>query len=130
MRRTHRERRGANAIEFALILPVLLMLITGIMDYGYAYAVRTVASTAARTGARIGALTPQADNPDTAALTAAVAKWQSVGMPVTPTIVAFRSGDPELMVVRVRVDLASLVGLVVGPGSLEITAVHRMQDQP
>lgn len=128
--RSPRSRRGANAVEFALILPILLALITGIMDYGYSYAVRTVANTAARAGARAGALTPQDEDPDTAATDAAAAKWISVGMPLTPTMVAFRTGTPEVMVVRMRVDLTTLVGLVLGPSTVEVTAVQRMEDQP
>lgn len=129
--RTLRPRRGANAIEFALILPVLLVLLTGIMDYGYAYAVRNAANAAARAGARAGALTAQVEGPDVAATDAAAARWLSVGLPLTPTMVAFRTTTvPQQMVVRIRVDLASLIGLVVGPGTIEVTAIQRMEDQP
>ena len=123
-------RRGANAIEFALILPPLLALLTGIMDYGWLYMVRTVATTAAREGAREGAFTPQDDDPNTAAATAASAKWDTFGLPVTPTFVAFRSGVPELMVVRIHIDTASLVGFVVGPESFEVVAAQPMEEQP
>ncbi|MEZ4236659.1 MAG: pilus assembly protein [Myxococcota bacterium] len=128
--RAARALRGSNVVEFALILPVLLMLITGIIDFGWATAVRTIAVSAARTGARAGALTAQADGPDGIAVTAAADKWRSVGLPLTPTIVAFRTGTPELMVVRVRIDLATLIGFVLGPQTLEITSVQRMEDQP
>jgi Flp pilus assembly protein TadG len=126
-----RSRRGANAIEFALILPVLLAMLTGIMDYGWLYMVRTAAVTAARVGAREGAFTPQDSDPDGAAATAANTQWASLGLPVdAPTIVAFRSGDPELMVVRIEVDVTSLVGLVAGPDTFEVVAAQPMEEQP
>lgn len=130
-RSARRNRRGANVIEFALILPVLLALMTGIMDFGWAFAVRTAATTAARAGARAGALTPRDLLPEDAATTAAGDKWASLGLPMTPTVVAFRQGTaPEVMVVRIRIDLDSLFGLVLGPHTFDITEIRRMEDQP
>jgi Flp pilus assembly protein TadG len=127
---SRKSRRGSNIIEFALVMPVLFGLLTGIIDYGWTFAVRSAATSAARAGARAGAVTPQTENPDGEALTGATSQWTDMGLPLTPTMVAFRTGTPEVMVVRVRVDLASLVGLVIGPGSVEVTAVQRMEDQP
>lgn len=124
------KRRGGNVIEFALIAPILFALLTGIIDYGWNFAIRSVASASARAGARAGAVTPQDQTPDTAALTGATDHWTGTGLPLTPTIVAFRTGSPEVMVVRVRVDLASLIGFVIGPSAIEVTAIQRMEDQP
>ena len=47
-----------------------------------------------------------------------------------PTIVTFRQGNPEVMVVRVQVAMDALVGFVVSDGVVEVTAVQRMEDQP
>ena len=44
--------RGAVAVEFALLLPVLLLLVIGIMEFGRAYNVQISASQAGREGAR------------------------------------------------------------------------------
>jgi Flp pilus assembly protein TadG len=124
-------RRGANAVEFALILPPLLLLLTGIMDYGWLYMVRTAATTAARTGARTGAFTAQDATPDSAAASAASTKWSAFGLPVSaPTFVAFRTGSPQLMVVRINLNMTSLVGLVAGPSAFEVIAAQPMEDQP
>lgn len=123
-------RRGANAIEFALILPVLLAILSGIVDYGWIYMIRTAATSAARAGARVGALTPQAQGPDVGAADAADDAWTGMGVPITPTIVAFRSGTPQLMVVRIQVNAFTLFGLVGGPSSIEVTATQQMEDQP
>ncbi|WP_129788416.1 TadE/TadG family type IV pilus assembly protein [Promicromonospora panici] len=53
--RGHRER-GAAAVEFALVLPILLLLIFGIVEIGRAYYVQTTLSAAAREGVRVMAL--------------------------------------------------------------------------
>ncbi|MET0887750.1 MAG: TadE family protein [Mycetocola sp.] len=47
-----RDDRGAAAVEFALILPVLLILVLGIVEFGRAYNVQISLSQAAREGAR------------------------------------------------------------------------------
>lgn len=50
--------RGAAAVEFALVLPVLLLLVLGSIDWGYFFYVQQVVTNAAREGARVGSLTP------------------------------------------------------------------------
>ena len=48
--------RGAAAVEFALVMPVLLMLVVGIAEFGRAYNVQTTLSGAAREGVRVMAV--------------------------------------------------------------------------
>jgi len=48
--------RGAAAVEFALVLPILLLLVIGIIEFGRAYHVQTTLSNAARDGVRVMAL--------------------------------------------------------------------------
>lgn len=50
-----RDERGAVAVEFALIVPVLLMLIFGGIEYGRVYSELEVFESAAREGARMAA---------------------------------------------------------------------------
>jgi len=47
-----RAERGAVAVEFALILPVLMLFVFGIIDFGHAWYVGHVVSDASREGAR------------------------------------------------------------------------------
>jgi len=47
-----RAERGAVAVEFALILPVLLLFVFGIIDFGHVWYVGHVMSDASREGAR------------------------------------------------------------------------------
>ena len=54
--RAHRKREGAAALEFALVLPLLVILLFGIIDFGYLMFVVSTMNNAAREGARRGAV--------------------------------------------------------------------------
>ncbi|MCW2633881.1 MAG: tadE [Blastococcus sp.] len=56
MRRTLRDERGASAVEFAFIVPLLIMLVIGIAEFGHAFQVQGTLSAAAREGVRAMAL--------------------------------------------------------------------------
>ncbi len=55
MSRKQRDR-GAAAVEFALLVPLLLLLVVGIAEFGRAYHLQTTISGAAREGVRVMAL--------------------------------------------------------------------------
>ncbi len=56
MRTRLRGERGASAVEFGLIVPILLILVLGIVEFGHAFQVQGTLSAAAREGARAMAL--------------------------------------------------------------------------
>lgn len=45
---------GVAAVEFGLILPILMLILVGIIEYGYMFYVDLVLTNAAREGARVG----------------------------------------------------------------------------
>jgi Flp pilus assembly protein TadG len=51
-----RRDRGTAAVEFALVMPILLILVLGIAEFGRAYNIQTTLSGAARVGVRVMAL--------------------------------------------------------------------------
>jgi Flp pilus assembly protein TadG len=56
IRRRLRGQRGAVAVEFALILPVLLLIVIGTIEFGRVYSQFQVFNGAAREGARCAAV--------------------------------------------------------------------------
>ena len=51
-----RDDRGATAVEFALLLPLLLLIVMGIVDFGRMLNAQQTLTQAAREGARLVAL--------------------------------------------------------------------------
>ncbi len=56
MRRLARGEQGSALVEFAVVLPLLLLILFGIFDFGFLFQKYEVVTNAAREGARIGVL--------------------------------------------------------------------------
>ena len=65
--------RGAAAVEFALLLPLLLMIVFGMIDFGRAFHTQIMLTQAAREGVRLTALR----QPDV------IARTQGAAQPLT-----------------------------------------------
>jgi Flp pilus assembly protein TadG len=63
-RRGSRRARAAAVVEFAVVLPLLLTILFGIMEYGWVFMVRQTLQTAAREGCRQAVL-PSSEAPYT-----------------------------------------------------------------
>jgi Flp pilus assembly protein TadG len=82
-RRRASAETGAELIEFALVLPVLLVIVGGIIDFGFLFQRYEVLTNAAREGARVAVL-PGYTNAD---VTARVNQYlQAGGVPAGATI--------------------------------------------
>ena len=62
--RRFRADSGAELVEFALVFPLLLLVVLGIVDFGFLFQEYEVVTNAAREGARI-AILPEYQNPAT-----------------------------------------------------------------
>lgn len=122
-----RRDRGAAAVEFAIILPVLVALTLGILAFGYAFHVQTVLDNAARQGVRVAALTTgstriqaaQQAAIDSAAPTIALTRTQIVVTPATC------SGGADARV-TITVPRLPLLG---GIGTIGLTGTGTMRCQ-
>ncbi|ALV42656.1 pilus assembly protein TadE [Pseudarthrobacter sulfonivorans] len=65
--------RGAVAVEFAIVAPLLVMLLLGIMEFSRAYNAQASLSAAAREGVRVMAVTGKSSDAKTAAKNTAAA---------------------------------------------------------
>jgi Flp pilus assembly protein TadG len=53
-KRLVRGEGGGVAVEFAIVLPILMLLVFGIIDFGHAWYIKQVVTNASREGARYG----------------------------------------------------------------------------
>ena len=51
-----RDQQGASAVEFALVVPILLLLVFGVINFGVVMAQKASLSNAVRIGARYGSV--------------------------------------------------------------------------
>jgi Flp pilus assembly protein TadG len=89
-----RDERGAAAVEFALIVGVLVLVVFGIIEFGRAYSEVNVMQGAAREGARLAAV--RADRSEVVArVRLAAAPYRVDGTPsVSTTCDEDTTGDP------------------------------------
>jgi Flp pilus assembly protein TadG len=66
-----RSENGAAAVEMALLLPVLILLLLGIMEFGRAFNTQVTLTNAAREGVRVMAISKDTTKARASAITAA-----------------------------------------------------------
>ena len=64
-----RTERGASAVEFAIVLPVLFLVIAGIVDFGRFFFTQIQVTNASREGARAAVVLPSPAPSDMTAIT-------------------------------------------------------------
>jgi Flp pilus assembly protein TadG len=124
--RRHDPERGAAAVEFALVLPLFLLLVFGIVDFSRAFNVQLTLSDAAAEGARALATGATA----TVAEDAARAALQSTAVPASavtfPAPVACDGGPRASMTVATKFQfLTPFVGPATGGLTITGTAARQ-----
>lgn len=121
-----RSQRAAAMVEFAIVLPVLLLLVFGIIDFGRALYTLNNLTSAVREGARLGSVQ---STPNTAAIQQRVSDyltpfgWSSVPSATVTEVPS--ATNPEYITVEIRnfpfepiTPIAGMIGL----GSIPISA--------
>lgn len=57
--RSSRDDRGSQAVEFAILVPALLLIVVGIVTFGFVFNAQITLTQAAREGARLTAICGQ-----------------------------------------------------------------------
>ncbi len=121
-------QRGASAIEFAVILPVLVLLLFGIIEFGLLLYNQQVITNASREGARAGivARAPRLSDEEISATVATYCGGRLItfGSPNEPTCQVTRSGVVfgSDLAVDVTYDYGFLVLSNLGFGSKTLRA--------
>ena len=126
-----RRRRAAALVEFAVVAPLLLTLLFGIIEYGYVFMVRQTVVHAAREGCRIAVL--QTTTEPYTEVTGRVAEIMS-GTGITNYTVtmthAVPGGSPmETVEVSIPADEVSLVGFMFPHGDSPVVGACSMRKE-
>jgi Flp pilus assembly protein TadG len=127
----HEDRRGAAAVEFAIVAPLLFMLVMGFIELGRGLMVQQVLTNASRVGARqaitIGATLDQVTSSVTSYANGA--SVGNVSVDCTPSPAAAAAGD--MVTVTVTVDYAQVSWLpspwFMGNTTLTASSVMRKE---
>ncbi len=128
--RAFASERGNGVLEFALVAPLLFLILFGITEFGRAFGTTQALYAAAREGVRIAVVTA----PDQAAVTARVTEvLAAVGVTASSINVQGPVGTPESTVtVTVQSDFdvipGNLLGTFSGTIPLQGSAVMRYEN--
>ena len=127
MRGKRHVRRGAVAVELAVVAPLLFAILFGIIEFGWMFTVQHTMVNAAREGARIGVL-PGMELTDIQTRTTEYLQPMGLDDDVTVTITEATESDPFVSVVlTVPREQVSLLGNFFGftGGTVEGRATMR-----
>lgn len=120
--------RGQSLVEFAVAVPVFLMLVLGTMDFGRAVIIATTLANAAREGARYASLAPT----DTGGIVAAAQREAILPSPSSLTIVVSfpngsnASGNPVQVTAIYQLHFLTSAVIGVPRGGVTLTARSQM----
>jgi Flp pilus assembly protein TadG len=115
------DERGQALVEFTLVLPLLLALVTAITQFGLAYNHYVTLTDASRAGARAGAVS---DDAVAAAKDAAV---KSAGGLLTNADVQATVANGDITVTTTRQETISIFGFAVVTPTLRSTTTERVE---
>jgi Flp pilus assembly protein TadG len=88
-----RNRRGAAAVEFAVVAPVFFLMVFGMIEFGRAIMVKQVVTNASREGARLAVL--DSPSPTASTVVSTVKNYmQNAGVSATAATVTINPSEP------------------------------------
>lgn len=127
-----RRARATAIIEFAVVLPLLLSIVFGIIEYGWVFMVRQTLQTAAREGCRLAVLSTSVD-PYTNVTNRVLEVMAPTGLGVPPLTIAMTHATPgnevETVSVTVPYNEVSLVGGFFGIANYDLTGTASMRKE-
>ncbi|HEX3698708.1 MAG TPA: TadE/TadG family type IV pilus assembly protein [Polyangia bacterium] len=116
-------RRGAAAVEFALVLPLFVAVLFGVIEYGWVFYQNFSVASAVRDGLRVGVTVAAAATPDPG--TTAVKRTQDLltGVGINPagvTINAIYNGSTpsKTLTLSATMPYKALIGFVPVPSKI------------
>ncbi len=127
-RNVTRRKRAAAVVEFAVVLPLLLTILFGIIEYGWVFMVRQSLQTAAREGCRLAVLQTATDP---AIETRVKSVMQPTGLSTyTVTMTHASDGNPiETVEIQVPYNDVSLMGGFFGTHDYNLAGTCSMRKE-
>lgn len=127
-RRFRKRQEGQTLTEFAMVLPLLALLLFGIIQFGIVFHQYVTLTDSVRAGSRQGAVSRDLANPQAAVInrvrqSAADLDQGKLGVSVSSTWV---QGDDVTVTATYPYDI-SLLGVVVKSGSLTASTTERVE---
>ncbi len=121
-------RRGTAIVETAVVAPVMILGMLGMMEVSYAFMVRQTVTLASREGARAAAL-PGGDMTDVnTAVDATMGAANLTGYTTTSNVDSLGPTDVQVSVdVSIPLDRATFTGSMLGGGSFDISSQTTMR---
>ena len=128
-RRDANRSRAAAVVEFAVVLPLLLTILFGIIEYGWVFMVRQTLQTAAREGCRIAVLQTSTE-PYTAVTNRVNQVMAPTGLSYTVAMTHASAADPvEVVEVSVPYNDVSLMGGFFGTHDYDLAGTCSMRKE-
>lgn len=131
-----RRQNGSNLVEFALVSPLLLILVFGIVDFSLALYDKAVVTNASREGARAGMVFRHPARVDNAEIQAVINNYLGSRLVnfggSAPAVTITRSGaggsgDQLTVTVQYFYNHVAIANFIPGLGSLNLTATTVMR---
>lgn len=122
-----RSTDGQSLVEFALVLPILMLLILGMIEFGWILNGKITLTSAAREGARVAVVYESAEQAKTAVQNAVSKSAESSSLTAVTTVTTFDE-TTRSAIVNVNAKIKPIIGLFFsGPVDLKAKAEMRIE---
>lgn len=120
-----KDSKGQSLVEFALVLPILMMLILGMVEFGWILNGKITITSAAREGARAAVIFKSAAEAATAVESAVNRSVESSSLTSVTTVTSFNT-TTTTAIVNVNAEIKPIVGLFFSE-NVKLTAKAEMK---
>jgi Flp pilus assembly protein TadG len=120
-----RNTEGQSLVEFALVLPILMVLILGMIEFGWVLNGKITLTSAAREGARVAVIYESAEQASTAVQSAVTRSAESSSLTLVTTVTTFDE-PTKSAVINVNAKIKPIIGLFFS-GDVTLSAKAEMR---
>lgn len=128
LKRMRSKRRGTAVVETAVVAPLMILAMFGMVEVGYAFMVKQTVTLASREGCRAAALPGGTMSDVQTAVDASMGAADLTGYTTTSNISTVGPTDTEVWVeVKMPMSRVGFTGQMMGGGAFDITSKTSMR---